>query len=126
MLIALNKRNLPVKAWTNNRAYMPIRARYVSDESALRDIARRHLAPKKMYMNDARLLAPFDENEPFEVIFYDGSLCDLLKSLNADAAATMTKKHNNSNNENRKIPSYEFVKKLDNNITYDDYRNIYM
>lgn len=128
LLVALNESNLPVKAWTTNQAYMPIRAKRVSDKNELRDLIRHVLSPKRVYMNDATLLAPFTDN-PFEVVFYSTTLLETMKSLNSGAfvggsesVARNTPRTSNLDS----IPSFESVKKLDNSITYKDYKTIYL
>lgn len=132
LLVGLNSRNLPVKAWTTNRAYMPIRAKYIHDPSKLNNMIRNSIKPQLVYMNDAEVLTPFPSTttasaaaDPFEIIFYEGTLCDLLRSLN-NITATNNKQSSISCNDDNSIPSYEFVKKLDKSISYDDYKLIYM
>ena len=125
LLIALNKLNLPVKAWTTNKAYIPIKAKFVSDESVLRDLVKRVLLPRRVYMNDATLLAPFTRDDSFEVIFYEGSLSNVMKSLNSEAFANGDcggAVADAPRTDDRMIPTFEFVKKLDNSITYKDYK----
>lgn len=113
IMIGLNKKNQPIKAWSDLKGFMPIKTRLIK-KNHFRDILLNY-KPNCIYLNDGVLLAPL---EKFKLHIYDMSLMNLLNKLRNDGI-------NNDIEKNNFIPNYSDIKKLDSTITYKDYKKIY-
>lgn len=113
IMIALNIKNEPIKAWSDLKGFMPIKTRVIETHK-FREILL-NIKPNYIYLNDGVLLAPL---EKFKLHIYDIPLANLLNNLRKDAI-------NNVENKNDSIPTYSDIKKLDSTITYKEYKIIY-
>lgn len=116
LLVGLNGHNEPVAAWRDREGIFPIRSRRIATDRFAATALR--VAPKTIYMNDGEPLRTVTAAADGAVVVtpYTGSPIDLLAAIRVrrqrpdDIAA---------------VTSYEDVRQLDPNITYDDYRMIY-
>ncbi|KAG8362554.1 lef-3 [Fopius arisanus] len=117
VMISLNEKHEPLRAWTNQKAFMPIRCTFVNDVSQFRSLLVT-LKPRIIHLNDGEPLAPL---AGYNISLYSNiSLSDKLSLL---------RKQQNETNQpvgiKTKIPSYKSIKSLDPSITFADYKYIY-
>lgn len=124
LLIALNKRNEPVRAWRDCDGIFPIRSRR-TDTERIADIVVR-IDPGTLYMNDgeplAKLFGSATVNKNTRVEPYCGSLLDQLSRVRLRESQGGDDEY--ATDANAKI-SYQDALGLDPNITYPEYCLIY-
>lgn len=117
ILVVLNSRYEVLTAWSEKKQFAQLRCRV--SEKNIRTILEEDLLPKILYVNDGTDLLPLSRSLP--VIVYDGTLFEhldrLRKEMHRKASAECVARAN--------IPSFQSVRALDKNISYDDYRLIY-
>lgn len=126
LLIALNKRNEPVRAWRDCDGFFPIRSRK-TDTGHIADIVVR-INPGTLYMNDGAPLARLFGNAKFKkttrVKPYCGSLVDQLAHVLREPGVGAGADGEYATDANSKI-SYRDALGLDPSITYPEYCLIY-
>lgn len=120
ILIELNKRNEPVRAWRDSDGFFPIRSRK-TDTGRIANIVVR-TDPKTLYMNDGAplvgLFCKWNNNKSTRVEPYCGSLVDQLARVLRDVG-------DGAGADGYSKISYRDALSLDPNITYREYCLIY-
>lgn len=118
VVVALDRWNRPVRAWSNVRDYQPIRCAFLNG-TRLRSLVFEQLRPKRLYVNCGEPLAPISSPD-VELIVYDEGLDRLLAKLQRETPLPQEQQQQSSCR-----PTYEEIRKLDPSITPNDYRKIY-
>lgn len=117
VLVALNARHERVCVWSETKIYGQLRCRVA--EKGIRAMLDEELRPRTIYVNDGTDLLPLSYRAT--IIVYNRSLFEQLDELCKEKMCETT----NVVPEGR-VPTYRAVLALDKNISYDDYRSIYL
>lgn len=126
LLIALNKRNQPVRAWRDCDGIYPIRSCKTDTERIAEIVVR--INPDTLYMNDgeplARLFSNATVHKNTRVEPYGGSLLDQLSRVLREHGDGRGAEDEYTTDAQTNI-SFQDALGLDPNITYTEYRHIY-
>lgn len=117
VIVALDRSNRPVRAWSDVRDYQPIRCTYL-DTFKLRSLVFERLRPDRLYVNCGQPLAPIPTIYSKRLIVYHDGLDLLLARLQKSFVGP-------SVTPSQRRPTYDEIRKLDPSITPNDYRKIY-
>lgn len=123
LLIELNERNEPVRAWRDCDGIFPVRSRRINTERIARLVDR--IAPRTLYMNDGEPLQTLFRAEavaPSCVRPYGGSLVDILSSIRR---VDKTDDEDDDGSTDRAKVTFQDVLLLDPTVTYKEYCSIY-
>lgn len=118
VIVALDRSNRPVRAWSDVRDYQPIRCTYL-ESYKLRTLVFERLKPDRLYANCGLPLAPIPTVYAKRLTVYADGLDRLLARLRMEAkpeVSAVAPTHR---------PTYDEIRSLDPTITPSDYRKIY-
>ncbi|KAI5630624.1 OrNVorf59-like [Venturia canescens] len=120
IMIELNDRNEPTKAWRDVAGVFPIRSKLINPEQFREKLAA--CRPRILYLNDAVLLSPLDKSWNTRVVRHTCGLYELLTSIKRK----QKKKNSQSNSSNGETPiSYRKAKALDPTMNFREYQQIF-
>lgn len=131
ILIALNALNEPIKAWRDIDGIIPIKSKLV-DKSKFQCILKDLCCSDKInavYLNDGQPIKTYlREHRNLKIIYYNKSLIEIITDLQREEIPKIHKESNkqskNKPQQQKDIPTYKSLLKLDPTITKKEYYNI--
>nr|WOJ45428.1 lef-3 [Apis mellifera nudivirus] len=124
LLLILDREANVLMAWTNCKAYQPIRARFMHVNYMRQRLLNLTESCKTftLYTNNGSLIMPVPKT--WSVRAYEGGIFNLLQTLMPSSSSS---NHNiiETKNEHVKIPTYAEIHDLDPSITRAEYNKIY-